>query len=71
MLRAAFLKAELEFLKSEENFANAAQEVETLADFERLTDLAEQLLGARGRVNQSAHQFRRDSKRDQHFRPPS
>ena len=69
MLRAAFLNAELEFLKSDENFASAMREVRTLADFERLADLAEQLLGANGQGNQAAQQFRRESKRNQHFAP--
>jgi hypothetical protein len=65
MLCAAFLKAELEFLKSDPKFVSAMQSVKTLTDFEHLSELAEQLLGAKGHTNLAAQQFRRDSRRNQ------
>ena len=71
MLRAAFLKAELEFLKSDTSFVRAMEGVKTLADFERLADLAEHLLGAKGRASQAAQQFRQSRKGDQQALPPA
>lgn len=58
MLRSAFLKAELEFLKSDPQFASELPLVKTPKQFERLCKLAEELLGAHGRVHPSAKQLR-------------
>ena len=69
MLRAAFLRAELEFLKTDTSFVRAMEEVKTVADFERLADLAEQLLAAKGRAIQAAQQFRQSRKGDQQSLP--
>ena len=60
MLHAAFLKAELDFLETEPMFSDAAKSVQSLADFEHLCHVAEDLLKACSRANPSAHQFRQD-----------
>ena len=57
MLRAAFLKAELDFLESNFRFMDALPQVETPAQFERLCDLGEEVLGQHRRLNPSAKQF--------------
>ena len=64
MLHAAFLKAELDFLETEPLFSDAAKNVKTLADFEHLCDVAEEVLKASCRANPSAHQFRQGVRRD-------
>jgi hypothetical protein len=58
MLRAAFLKAELEFLNSDPQFRDAIPSVKTPNQFGQLCDLAEELLGTHQRANPSARQFR-------------
>jgi hypothetical protein len=58
MLSAAFLKAELEFLYEEPRFQKALKTVTTTADFARLCELSEDLIGEYGRANKSAQQFR-------------
>src|SRR5687767_2388563 len=63
MLSAAFLKAELEFLHGHENFREALKLVNTASEFEQLCDLGEELLGAHGRANKSAQQFRSHNNR--------
>jgi hypothetical protein len=64
MLRVAFLKAELEFLKTERRFINALEVVKTSTDFARLCELAETLLKESKRVNQSAKRLGQGSKHD-------
>jgi hypothetical protein len=58
MLRTAFLKAELEFLRMQPRFIDAVATVKTSADFTRLCDLATELLKAGHRTHPSAKQLR-------------
>ena len=58
ILHAAFLKAEMDFLETEPMFCDAAKSVKTLADFEHLCDVAEEMLKASSRANPVANQFR-------------
>ena len=58
MLRAAFLKAELEFLKASPRFAAALPLVKSPVQFQRLCNLGEELLGEYSRAHPSAKQLR-------------
>ena len=58
MLHAAFLKAELDFLKSNPRFSEALPLVKTMFQFQRLCARAEELLAAGDHANASAKQFR-------------
>jgi hypothetical protein len=58
MLRAAFLKAELDFLQSTPQFRDAIRGVKTPDQFEQLCELAEDILGAYRCAHPSAQQFR-------------
>ena len=58
MLHAAFLKAELDFLKSTPQFRKALPLVKTESQFERMCALSEELLGRYHRAHPSARQFR-------------
>ena len=58
MLRSSFLVAELKFLKDSPRFADALPLVSNSAQFERLCELGEELLGAYNRANPAAKQFR-------------
>jgi hypothetical protein len=58
LLSAAFLRAELSFLRNQPPFESALKEIKTIEDFERLVTLAEDLLAEAGRTNPSAQQFR-------------
>ena len=64
MLRAAFLETEVAFLKRQPAFVDALAEVRTTNDFEGLCQLAEELLGAYGRMNPAAPELRKASRRD-------
>ena len=59
MLHAAFLKAELDFLRSNPRFSEALPLVKTMVQFQRLCARGEELLGAGDRANTSAKQFRK------------
>ena len=61
MLHAAFLKAELDFLKSNPRFSEALPLVKTIFQFQRLCARAEELLAAGHGANTSAKQFRAGS----------
>ena len=63
MLRAAFLKSEMSFLKEQPAFLDALSKVETADDFEALCKLAEELLGVHGRAIPAAQQLRGNSTR--------
>jgi hypothetical protein len=63
MLRAAFLKSEMSFLKEQPSFQDALSRVETADDFEALCKLAEELLGVHGRAIPAAQQLRGSSTR--------
>ena len=51
LLDAAFLKSELEFLRAQPEFTDALKTTKTADDFERLCELAEQLLKSADRAN--------------------
>lgn len=58
LLSAAFLRAELKFLRDQLSFQEALKKVKTIEDIERLVALGEELLAEYGRANSSAQQFR-------------
>ena len=58
MLRAAFLQAELDFLKADPLFAEKLESVKTVDDFEGLCALAEEIPESNARTNPSAQQLR-------------
>lgn len=63
MLRAAFLKAELDFLKADPAFAEKLESVKTADDFDGLCALAEKILKSHAKANPSGRQLR-DGRRD-------
>jgi hypothetical protein len=63
MLRASFLKSELEFLNSSPRFSDAVPLVTNAFQFQRLCELAEELLGAHERANPAAQQYRASARR--------
>lgn len=62
LLRAAFLKSELEFLKSQRRFLKALAAAKKSSDFERLCALSEKLLEEHRQANPSARRLRQSSK---------
>jgi hypothetical protein len=62
VLRAAFLKSELEFLQEQPSFSTALVEVKTHDDFEKLCALGEQILATHQRAHPAAREFRHEQK---------
>ena len=67
MLRSAFMKAELDFLRSQPRFCAAILVVKTNADFIRLCELGSELLKMHKRANPAASQLR-ESRNDTQIR---
>lgn len=70
MLRAAFLKTELEFLEAQPRFVSAVSAIKTAADFTRVCEVAEELLKEHSRATAAGRQLR-DERKSGPRNPPS
>ncbi len=63
MLRANFLKRELELLQASPPFMDALPLVKDGDQYKQLCEFSEELLGTHEHAHRSAQQFRRDARR--------